>query len=105
MRLTNLQSSHSFNRAFLFKHLDRDVSPQFDINTQSILNFLPGIQTLYFVIIIVNMFPILAEQTIIAHTLLPVPHKGGKPIWTEGGTYSVLVLFILNLLHKACCLL
>ena len=62
------------------------------------------IQTLYFVIIKVNMFPILAEQAIIAHTLLPIPHKGSKPIRAKGGTNTILVSFEFNLPHTSCCL-
>ena len=54
--------------------------------------------------IIINVLPILAEQAIIAHTLLPVPHKGSKPIRAKGGTNTILVSFEFNLPHTSCCL-
>ena len=54
--------------------------------------------------IIINVLPILAEQAIIAHTLLPVSHECRKPVWAKGGTNTILIPFEFNLPHTSCCL-
>jgi hypothetical protein len=39
-----------------------------------------NIQTLHYLVIEINVLPELAQQTIIAHTLSPVPYKGRETI-------------------------